>query len=54
MFFVLYGLGNLAFVHHLLTIKENDSTLVDAGIYEQFFNVILCTVSVIYIVNKKY
>jgi hypothetical protein len=54
MFFILYGLGSLAFVHHLLVIKEKDSTLVDAGIYEQFFNVILCTLTIIYIINKKY
>ena len=54
MFFVLYGLGSLAFVHHLLIIRKKDSTLVDAGIYEQFFNVVLCTITIIYMVNKKY
>jgi hypothetical protein len=54
MFFVLYALGNLAFVHHLIVIRKKDSTLVDAGIYEQFFNVVLCIATVIYMVNKKY
>jgi hypothetical protein len=38
----------------LIVIKTKDSTLVDAGIYEQFFNVILCTLTIIYMVNKKY
>jgi len=42
LFFVLYGAGSLAFVTHLLTIKENNG----AGIYEQYFNAALCILTI--------
>lgn len=52
LFFILYGLGSLFFVSHLLAIKKHNSSLVDAGIYAQYINVVLCAITIFVIVNK--
>uniref|UniRef100_A0A6C0EWW0 Uncharacterized protein n=1 Tax=viral metagenome TaxID=1070528 RepID=A0A6C0EWW0_9ZZZZ len=52
LFFILYGIGSLAFVTHLLTIKNQNGSIVDAGIYEQYFNIVLCVLTVLFMLNK--
>ena len=52
LFFILYCIGSFAFVTHLLAIKEKNGAIVDAGIYEQYFNIILCLLTIIIILNR--
>lgn len=52
LYFILYGLGSFAFLTHLLAIKENSSALVDAGIYEQYVNILLCIIIILYVVKE--
>lgn len=49
-FFLFYGIGSYAFMTHLYALKENTNNTipVDAGIYEQIFNMILCFVVICY------
>ena len=49
LFLVLYGLGSLAFLTRLFAIKENSSDLVDACIYEQYVNILLCIIIILYL-----
>jgi len=49
-FFILYGVGSAAFITHLFAIK--DKSIVDAGIYEQYANIILCAVATLFILRK--
>jgi hypothetical protein len=52
-FFILYAIGSFIFVSHLSAIEEkNSSVALDAGIYEQYFNIMLCSY-VIYILYNK-
>ena len=51
-FFLFYGIGSGAFLTHLYALKEIKNTKkpvrVEAGIYEQFFNIGLCFIFIIY------
>lgn len=54
LFFILYAIGSFAFVTHLSIIQEKNSSIVlDAGIYEQYFNIILCSYVIYFLYNKK-
>ena len=52
LFFVLFGIGCLASVTHLLMLKKTNATPGDAGIYEQYFNITLCLLTIFVIMNK--
>jgi hypothetical protein len=56
IFFILYGLGSAFFLTHILTIKQNtqqtSGIIVDAGIMEQYYNIIICSLMSIFIVVK--
>ena len=53
MFFVLYGIGSLAFLTHLFAIKASKTSPVDAGIYEQYFNIVLSLITILFILKNK-
>ena len=51
-FFVLYAIGSAAFLTHLLAIKEKNEAVVDAGVYEQIFNIVVCIAIVVFVKMK--
>lgn len=54
VFFILYGIGSFAFVTHLLAVKEmNQSVVLNAGIYEQYFNIVICLYVAYFLYSKK-
>jgi hypothetical protein len=54
LFFVLFGIGSLASVTHLLMLKKTNAKQVDAGNYDQYqyFNITLCLLTIFVIMNK--
>ena len=52
LFFIAHGTGSFAFLRRLKTIKINDK-IVDVEIYEQYFNIVLCILSIFFILLKN-
>jgi len=54
LFFVLYGIGSFACATHLMYIKQQNMPVnMEPAIYEQYLNVVLCFITVFYVLCKN-